>query len=97
MASGLRPILGADVAAAAEIFGCDIVGRTMFGINRAKNFDRRSDLRPGGHFVVRLFSVAPAKAGAQGRRRDLPAWVPAFAGTTKKGFNGPAGNWGLRG
>jgi hypothetical protein len=97
MASDMRPVLGADVSAAPEVIGCNIVGRTIPGLDRGKNVDRGSDLRPGGHLVAWAFFVAPAKAGAQGCRRRLLAWVPAFAGTIRQAINGPAGSWGLRG
>ena len=34
VAGDVRPVLGADVAPPAKVFGRDIVGRTMFGIDR---------------------------------------------------------------
>jgi hypothetical protein len=36
------------------------------------------------------FSVMPAKAGIQGKRRSLRPWIPAFAGMTELKRDRPA-------
>ena len=37
--------------------------------------------------VFRQVLVTPAKAGVQGNHSALPAWIPAFAGTTSTSGN----------
>ena len=43
----LRPVLGADIAAAAEIIGRDVVGRPAALVDRGQDVDRGGDARPG--------------------------------------------------
>ncbi len=59
MAGDLRSILGTDVPATAEVFGRDIVGWTIFGIDRGKNVDRGGDLRSGVNAALPLSGAAP--------------------------------------
>ena len=59
MADDLRPVLGADIAAAAEIIGGDVVGRRPPSIAAGCRSRRRS--RSGGHVTV-VIARAAARA-----------------------------------
>ena len=48
MTGDLRPVLGPDVSAAAEIIGRNIVGPPIPGVDFGENVDRGSDLCAGG-------------------------------------------------
>ncbi len=49
MGGDLRPVLGADIAAMAEIIGGDVVGRPPAALDRGEDVDRGGDARPRGH------------------------------------------------
>ncbi len=85
MAGDLRSILGTDVPATAEVFGRDIVGWTIFGIDRGKNVDRGGDLRSGGQCGVASLrrSTHLSLPRRRGRVRERPEeraarWHRAF-------------------
>ena len=109
VAGDLRPVLGADVPAAAEIIGRDIVGRTISGVDRGQNVDRGGDLRAGGQEAegtsTQLTDSSLPGLTRQSTRRDVDARVEPghdeeariAKGNAIKSVNGPAGSWGLRG
>ena len=101
MAGDLRPVLGADIAAAAEVIGRDIVGRPVAGVDRGRGCrSRRRPARRGSRSPLPVQFVTPAQAGVQGRpvaAVDGLASSLAFAGNDERQLNGPAGSSALRG
>jgi hypothetical protein len=56
VAGDMPPVLGADVPAAAKIFGGDIVGRPSAGFDCSEDIDRSSDTRAWGQELAGLLS-----------------------------------------
>ena len=104
MASDQRPVLGADIAPAAEIAGRGIVGRAPAILDFRENVDRGGDLRARGQGAAEGMAgktsvpVAPAKAGFRDFRHGVAG--PGFPLSRERPIidvNDPPSSSALRG
>src|SRR5215469_1440177 len=76
MVGDVSAVLGADIAPAPEVIGCNLVGRTIAGIDRSKNVDRGGGLRTWGQLYSSPPLARPRKRGcrlALGREQGAAA------------------------